>query len=86
MTKSKPTIHFKAHTKHMFMQEKIYHLRSKNVYVTALIEDLIKVHAVEVIPEGETIELIEQQKAALDNQLANISSNRDFSPKWNNIL
>jgi hypothetical protein len=65
------------------MQENIYHLHIKKQYVTALIEDLIKVNAVEIIHEAEAVELTEQQKAALDKELTNISSNSDYLLKWN---
>ena len=46
------------------MSENTFHIRIKKQYAAALIEDLIKVHAVESIPEEEAIELTEQQKAA----------------------
>ena len=67
------------------MSENTFHIRIKKQYAAALIEDLIKVHAVESIPEEEAIELTEQQKAALDKELANISSNPDYLVKWNDI-
>jgi hypothetical protein len=43
------------------------------------------VNAVENISEEETIELTEQQKAALDKELTNIKSNPDYLLKWNDI-
>jgi hypothetical protein len=67
------------------MSENTFHIRIKKQYAAALIEDLIKVHAVESIAEEEAIELTEQQKAALDKELANINSNPDYLVKWNDI-
>jgi hypothetical protein len=67
------------------MSENTFHIRIKKEYAAALIEDLIKVHAVESIPEEDTVELTAQQKAALDKELANISTNPDYLVKWNDI-
>ena len=44
------------------------HLRIKKQYAAALIEDLIKVDAVESVEE-DTIELTPAQKTALDKEL-----------------
>ena len=64
------------------MSDNTFHIRIKKQYAAAsLIEDLIKVHAVESIPEEEAIELTDQQKAALDKELANINSNPDYLVK-----
>jgi hypothetical protein len=67
------------------MPDNTFHIRIKKQYAAALIEDLIKVHAVETISDEETIELTDQQKAALDKELANMSSNPDYLLKWNDI-
>ncbi|WP_207510427.1 addiction module protein [Longitalea luteola] len=67
------------------MPENTFHIRIKKQYAAALIEDLIKVNAVESISDDETVELTEQQKAALDKELANIASNPDYLLKWNDV-
>jgi hypothetical protein len=67
------------------MPDNTFHIRVKKQYAAALIEDLIKVHAVEAIPEEEAIELTQQQKAALDKELATIGANPDYLLKWNDI-
>lgn len=67
------------------MSENTFHIRIKKEYAAALIEDLIKVHAVEPISDEEAIELTEQQQAALDKELANIASNPGYLQKWNDI-
>jgi hypothetical protein len=67
------------------MPDNTFHIRIKKQYAAALIEDLIKVHAVETISDEETIELTEQQKAALDKELTNIAANPDYLLKWNDI-
>lgn len=67
------------------MPDNTFHIRIKKQYAAALIEDLIKVKAVETIPEEEAIELSDQQKAALDKELANISANPGYLLKWNDI-
>ncbi|MFT3935609.1 MAG: hypothetical protein QM726_18420 [Chitinophagaceae bacterium] len=60
------------------------HLRIKKEYAAALIEDLIKVDALESVEE-ETIGLSDAQKAALDNELQSIKNNPDYLLKWDNI-
>lgn len=67
------------------MPDNTFHIRIKKQYAAALIEDLIKVKAVETIPEEEAIELSDQQKAALDKELANIAANPGYLLKWNEI-
>jgi hypothetical protein len=67
------------------MPDNTFHIRVKKQYAAALIEDLIKVNAVETISDEETIELTEQQKAALDKELANIATNPGYLHKWNDI-
>ncbi|MFT3748545.1 MAG: hypothetical protein QM768_09525 [Agriterribacter sp.] len=60
------------------------HLRIKKQYAAALIEDLIKVDAVESVEE-DAIELTPAQKAALDKELDDIKNNPDYLLKWNDI-
>lgn len=67
------------------MPDNTFHIRIKKQYAAALIEDLIKVHAVETIDQEEAIELSDQQKAALDKELANIAANPDYLLRWNDI-
>jgi hypothetical protein len=67
------------------MPDNTYHIRVKKQYAAALIEDLIKVHAVEAIGEEEAVELTDQQKAALDKELNAISNDPGYLRKWNDI-
>lgn len=60
------------------------HIRIKKEYAAALIEDLIKVDAIETV-EGESIELMSAQKAALDKELQAIRDNPDYLQKWDDI-
>jgi len=60
------------------------HLRIKKQYAAALIEDLIKVDAVESVEE-DAIELTPAQKAALDKELDAIKNNPDYLLKWDDI-
>jgi hypothetical protein len=67
------------------MSDTTLHIRIKKDYAAALIEDLIKVHAVEAVEEDESIELTAQQKEALDKELATIASNPAYLQKWDDI-
>lgn len=67
------------------MPDNTYHIRVKKQYAAALIEDLIKVHAVEAIEEEEAVELTDQQKAALDKELNAIAADPGYLRKWNDI-
>ncbi len=60
------------------------HLRIKKEYAAALIEDLIRVDAVESIEE-ESIKLTQDQKTALDKELQLIKDNPSYLLKWNDI-
>ena len=66
------------------MSDTTLHLRIKKEYAAALIEDLIKVHAVEAVEE-ETIELTAQQKEALDKELVAIAANPTYLQKWDDV-
>jgi predicted esterase YcpF (UPF0227 family) len=67
------------------MPDTTLHLRIKKEYAAALIEDLIKVHAVEAVEEDEAIELNAQQKEALDKELAAIATNPAYLQKWDDV-
>lgn len=67
------------------MSDTTLHIRIKKDYAAALIEDLIKVHAVEAIDEDEGLELTTQQKEALDKELLTIAGNPGYLQKWNDI-
>lgn len=67
------------------MPDNTFHIRIKKQYAAALIEDLIKVHAVETIDQEEDVQLTDQQKAALDKELVTIAANPDYLLKWNDI-
>lgn len=67
------------------MSDTTLHIRIKKDYAAALIEDLIKVHAVEAVEEDETIELTAQQKDALDKELAAIAGSSSYLQKWDDI-
>lgn len=57
------------------------HIRIKKEYAAALIEDLIKMDAVETVQE-KSIELSLAQKQALDKELEAIQSNPSYLQNW----
>ena len=59
-------------------------LKIKKDYAAALIEDLIKLDAVEAVQEEE-IELTLAQKLALDIELENVKANPDYFLKWDAV-
>ena len=67
------------------MPDTTLHLRIKKEYAAALIEDLIKVQAVEAVEEDQAVELTAQQKEALDKELAAIAANPAYLQKWNDV-
>lgn len=67
------------------MADTTLHIRIKKDYAAALIEDLIKVHAVETVDDDDAIELTAQQKDALDKELVAISNNPNYLQKWDDI-
>ena len=67
------------------MPDATLHIRIKKEYAAALIEDLIKVHAVEAVEDEETIELTLQQKEALDKELSAIAANPAYLKKWDDV-
>jgi hypothetical protein len=67
------------------MPDTTLHLRIKKEYAAALIEDLIKVHAVEAVEEDEAVELTDQQKEALDKEVVAIAANPAYLQKWDDV-
>lgn len=67
------------------MSDSTFHIRIKKEYAAALIEDLIKVRAVEAIEEEELIELTPRQTEALDKELAAIEANPAYLQRWDNV-
>ena len=67
------------------MADTTLHIRIKKENAAALIEDLIKVHAVEAVHEEEAIELTARQKEALDKELAAIAANPGYLQKWDDV-
>jgi hypothetical protein len=61
-----------------------FRLRIKKEYAAALIEDLIKVDALEAV-EDDVVDLSAAQKNALDKELGFIKNNRDNLLKWDDI-
>ena len=61
-----------------------FYLRIKKDYAAAVIEDLIKMNAVEAVEENN-IELTPAQKTALDKELEAVKNNPDYLAKWNDV-
>ena len=61
-----------------------FHIQIKKQYAAALIEDLIKVDAVELI-EDTPIQLTSLQKEALGKELESIANNPDYLLNWKEI-
>ena len=62
----------------------IFHIRIKKEYAASLIEHLIDEDAVEKIEEKD-IDLPDEQKRAIDSELAAISSDSNYLKKWNDV-
>ena len=62
----------------------IYHLKIKKEYAAALIDDLIKIDAVEDMEPAHT-ELPQWQKDALDKELQAIADNPDYTIPWDSV-
>jgi hypothetical protein len=62
----------------------VYHIKIKKEYAAALIDDLIKIDAVEDMEASKT-ELPQWQKDALDKELQAIAENPDYTIPWDNI-
>lgn len=61
-----------------------FHLRIKKGYAAAVIEDLIKMDAVEAVEE-EVFELSPAHKTALDKELEAVKNNPEYLRQWNAI-
>lgn len=59
----------------------VYHIKIKKEYAAALIDDLIKIDAVEDI-EPQQAELPQWQKDALDKELKAIADNPNYTIPW----
>ena len=66
------------------MPEQFYHIKVKKEYAAALIDDLIKVDAIEDI-EHQNTQLPQWQKDALDKELKAIADNPGYLLKWDNV-
>ena len=62
----------------------VYHLKIKKDYAAELIDDLIKIDAVENI-SNENEELPQWQQSALDKELENIAQSEDYSVSWDSV-
>ena len=62
----------------------IYHLKIKKEYAAALIDDLIKIDAVEDMEPAHT-ELPQWQKDALDKELQAIADNHGYTIPWDSV-
>jgi hypothetical protein len=62
----------------------VYHIKIKKEYAAALIDDLIKIDAIEDI-ETESAELPQWQKDALDKELLAIAENPHYTIPWNDV-
>ena len=61
-----------------------YHIRAKKDYAVSLIEWLKKDGAIEDL-ELQQLELSENQKAAIDNELDLIANNHNYLQKWEDV-
>jgi Putative addiction module component len=62
----------------------VYHIKIKKEYAAALIDDLIKIDAVEDIDAGHT-ELPQWQKDALEKELQAIADNPGYTIPWDSV-
>ena len=67
------------------MSDSTFHIRIKKEYAVALIEDLIKVDAVEAVDEDQAIELTPRQKEALDKELTDIKTSPAYLQRWDDV-
>lgn len=64
--------------------DEVYHIKIKKEYAAALIDDLIKVNAVEAV-EPELTEMPQWQKDALDKELQAIADNPRYTIPWDSV-
>ena len=62
----------------------VYHIKIKKEYAAALIDDLIKLDAVEDL-DAEKTELPQWQKDALDKELLAIADNPNYTIHWDSV-
>lgn len=62
----------------------VYHIKIKKEYAASLIDDLIKMDAVEAI-ESQHSELPQWQKDALNKELQAIADNSDVTIPWDSV-
>ena len=62
----------------------VYHIKIKKEYAAALIDDLIKMEAVENI-ESHPNEIAQWQKDALDKELNVIEDNSNYTIPWDDV-
>ena len=67
------------------MPEIYYHIKIKKEYAAALIDDLIKIDAVENIESSQQTELPQWQKDALDKELQAIADNPNYLIPWDSV-
>ena len=62
----------------------VYHLKVKKEYAAALIEDLIKIDAVEnIVTENGGIP--QWQQSALEKELQSISESENYAVSWDSV-
>lgn len=67
------------------MPELYYHIKIKKEYAAALLDDLIKIDAVENMESSQQTELPQWQKDALDKELNAIQNNPDYLISWDSV-
>lgn len=67
------------------MPEIYYHIKIKKEYAAALIDDLIKIDAVENMESSQQSELPQWQKDALDKELQAIADNPNYLIPWDSV-
>lgn len=67
------------------MPELYYHIKIKKEYAAALLDDLIKIDAVENMESSQQTELPQWQKDALDKELDAIQNNPDYLISWDSV-
>lgn len=67
------------------MPEMYYHIKIKKEYAAALIDDLIKIDAVENMESAQQTELPQWQKDALDKELQAIADNPTYLIPWDSV-
>jgi hypothetical protein len=63
----------------------IYHIKIKKEYASAVIEDLIKMDAIEDIHEQENFTLNTAQIEAIEQEKQRIANNPNYLQKWDDV-